>query len=161
MNLQTSFSFADKAPAFIPALNLKLLYYYFVLTCTCTCTLMYTHVYTCIYSCILMYTHVHVYTCTCILMYTHVYSCILMYTHVLYTQRFSRNCCKEVQKRMVYFVYQQKQYDSYDGCDDKHVGYTVFCPGYLEWWLDYTLLFIQYILNTVSVAYMYMYIRIT
>ena len=36
--------------------------------------------------------------------------------------------------------------------------FTVFCPGYLEWWLDsnlYLVLFIQYILNTVSVAYMY------
>ena len=34
--------------------------------------------------------------------------------------------------------------------------YAVFCPEYLEWWLDSTLhlvLFIQYILNTVSVAY--------
>ena len=34
--------------------------------------------------------------------------------------------------------------------------YAVFCPGYLEWWLDSTLhlvLFIQYILNSVSVAY--------
>ena len=33
---------------------------------------------------------------------------------------------------------------------------TVFCPGYLEWWLDSTMhlvLFIQYILNSVSVAY--------
>ena len=33
--------------------------------------------------------------------------------------------------------------------------YTVFCPGYLEWWLDSTLhlvLFIQYILNSVLVA---------
>ena len=36
----------------------------------------------------------------------------------------------------------------------------VFCPGYLEWWLDSTLhlvLFIQYILNSVSVVYIYMY----
>ena len=34
--------------------------------------------------------------------------------------------------------------------------YTMFCPGYLEWWLDSTLhlvLFTQFILNTVSVAY--------
>ena len=39
------------------------------------------------------------------------------------------------------------------------VRYTcsVVCPGYLEWWLDSTLhlvLFIKYILNSVSVAYM-------
>ena len=34
---------------------------------------------------------------------------------------------------------------------------AVFCPGYLEWWLDSTshlVLFIQYILISVSVAYM-------
>ena len=39
--------------------------------------------------------------------------------------------------------------------------YAVFCPGYLEWWLDSTMhlvLFIQYILNSVSVAYI-CYIR--
>ena len=36
------------------------------------------------------------------------------------------------------------------------IGYEMFCPGYLEWWSDSNLhlvLFIQYILNTVSVAY--------
>ena len=35
-------------------------------------------------------------------------------------------------------------------------GYAMFCPGYLEWRLDSTLhlvLFIQYILDSVSVAY--------
>ena len=37
-----------------------------------------------------------------------------------------------------------------------HIQIPVFCSGYLEWWLDSTLhlvLFIQYILNSVSVAY--------
>ena len=37
------------------------------------------------------------------------------------------------------------------------VKFPVFCPEYLEWWLDSTLhlvLFIQYILNTI---YNYMY----
>ena len=29
----------------------------------------------------------------------------------------------------------------------------VICPWYLEWWLDSTLLFIKFTLNTVSVAY--------
>ena len=36
------------------------------------------------------------------------------------------------------------------------IAYTVFCSGYLEWLLDSTLhlvLFIQFILNSVSVAY--------
>ena len=35
-------------------------------------------------------------------------------------------------------------------------GCAVFCPGYLEWWLDSNLhlvLFTQYILNTLSVPY--------
>ena len=29
----------------------------------------------------------------------------------------------------------------------------MFCPEYVEWWLDSNLLFTQYILNSVSVAY--------
>ena len=35
---------------------------------------------------------------------------------------------------------------------------SVFCPGYLELWLDSTLylvLFIKFILNSVSIAYIY------
>ena len=41
----------------------------------------------------------------------------------------------------------------------------VFCPGYLEWWLDsnvHLVLFIHYIhvLNTISIAYMYMYMYV-
>ena len=39
--------------------------------------------------------------------------------------------------------------------------YSMFCPGYLEWWLDanlhLVLFIIIYILNSVSVAYAYMY----
>ena len=41
-------------------------------------------------------------------------------------------------------------------CTYIHTYIPVFCPGYLEWWLDFTLhlvLFIQFILNSVSVAY--------
>ena len=36
--------------------------------------------------------------------------------------------------------------------DDVYCPLAVFCLGYLEWWLDSTLLFI---LNSVSVAYIY------
>ena len=42
-----------------------------------------------------------------------------------------------------------------------YIPLVVFCPGYLEWWLDSTLhlvLFIQFILNSVSVAYIYIYV---
>ena len=38
----------------------------------------------------------------------------------------------------------------------------VFCPGYLEWWLDSNMnnAFIHYMLKTVSVAYIHMdYLR--
>ena len=42
----------------------------------------------------------------------------------------------------------------------RSISFTVFCPDYVEWWLDSNLhlvLFTQYILNSVSVAYVIMY----
>ena len=46
--------------------------------------------------------------------------------------------------------------------DVNYISHDVFWSGYLEWWLDSTwhlVLFIQFILNSVSIAYIYYYLR--
>ena len=122
------------------------MYILYIHVCTCTLYIQYLCMYKCTYSICIVYDCLYVYIR--VLIASHVTLTVHLVSSTFVSDNLSNTF--EVEYMYLYIYCFKRSKNNPYNC-----GTSVFCPGYLEWWLDFALhlvLFIQYILDSVSVA---------